>query len=64
MGYAFETNNYIYGRALNPYNKNYITGGSTGVFFLIKINFFFRAKEPWYHLDAVFLGWDPILEEA
>lgn len=30
LGYCFETNNFIFGRGLNPYNKDYIIGGSTG----------------------------------
>jgi len=30
LGFTFETNNRIFGRAFNPHNPKYITGGSTG----------------------------------
>ena len=30
LAFCIETNNFIFGRALNPYNKKYTTGGSSG----------------------------------
>ena len=34
MGFSFETNNFVFGRANNAYNPLYIAGGSTGVFYI------------------------------